>query len=70
METARPCLAILELGWAGLDIEKYWFGGERGIRTLDEFLAHTPLAGERLRPLGHLSSHRHRLKPQLAETRD
>ncbi len=30
-------------------------GGERGIRTLDELLAHTPLAGERLRPLGHLS---------------
>jgi hypothetical protein len=31
-------------------------GGERGIRTLDGLLAHTPLAGERLRPLGHLSS--------------
>ena len=30
-------------------------GGERGIRTLDEILSHTPLAGERLRPLGHLS---------------
>jgi hypothetical protein len=32
-------------------------GGERGIRTLDEILSHTPLAGERLRPLGHLSGH-------------
>ncbi len=32
------------------------FGGERGIRTLDGILSHTPLAGERLRPLGHLSS--------------
>ncbi len=31
-------------------------GGERGIRTLDGLLTHTPLAGERLRPLGHLSS--------------
>ena len=31
-------------------------GGERGIRTLDELLAHTPLAGERLRPLGHFSA--------------
>jgi hypothetical protein len=31
-------------------------GGERGIRTLDGLLAHTPLAGERLRPLGHLSN--------------
>ncbi len=30
-------------------------GGERGIRTLDGLLAHTPLAGARLRPLGHLS---------------
>ena len=31
-------------------------GGEEGIRTLDGLLAHTPLAGERLRPLGHLST--------------
>ena len=31
------------------------YGGERGIRTLDELLTHTPLAGERLQPLGHLS---------------
>jgi hypothetical protein len=31
------------------------YGGERGIRTLDGLLTHTPLAGERLRPLGHLS---------------
>jgi hypothetical protein len=30
-------------------------GGERGIRTLDGLLTHTPLAGVRLRPLGHLS---------------
>ncbi len=30
-------------------------GGERGIRTLDGILSHTPLAGARLRPLGHLS---------------
>ena len=30
-------------------------GGERGIRTLDGLLTHTPLAGARLRPLGHLS---------------
>ena len=30
-------------------------GGERGIRTLDRGLAYTPLAGERLQPLGHLS---------------
>ena len=30
-------------------------GGEGGIRTLDRGLAYTPLAGERLRPLGHLS---------------
>ena len=31
-------------------------GGEEGIRTLDTGLPHTPLAGERLRPLGHLST--------------
>ncbi len=31
-------------------------GGEGGIRTLDELLTHTPLAGERLQPLGHLST--------------
>ena len=30
-------------------------GGDEGIRTLDGLLAHTPLAGERLRPLGHVS---------------
>ena len=30
-------------------------GGEGGIRTLDTLLTHTPLAGERLQPLGHLS---------------
>src|SRR5487761_544338 len=31
------------------------FGGERGIRTLEGLLTLTPLAGVRLRPLGHLS---------------
>ena len=30
-------------------------GGEGGIRTLDTLLTYTPLAGERLQPLGHLS---------------
>ena len=33
-------------------------GGERGIRTLDRGLTYTPLAGERLQPLGHLSGKR------------
>lgn len=33
-------------------------GGEEGIRTLDTLLTYTPLAGERLRPLGHLSGRR------------
>jgi hypothetical protein len=32
-----------------------FYGGEGGIRTLDGLLTHTPLAGARLRPLGHLS---------------
>ena len=31
-------------------------GGEEGIRTLDTGSPYTPLAGERLRPLGHLST--------------
>ena len=31
-------------------------GGDEGIRTLDGLLTHTPLAGERLRPLGHVST--------------
>ncbi len=30
-------------------------GGEEGIRTLETGTPPTPLAGERLRPLGHLS---------------
>ena len=30
-------------------------GGEEGIRTLDTLITYTPLAGERLQPLGHLS---------------
>ncbi len=33
-------------------------GGERGIRTLDTLLTYTPLAGERFRPLSHLSGKR------------
>src|SRR6266480_948092 len=32
------------------------FGGERGIRTLEGLMTLTPLAGVRLRPLGHLSA--------------
>ena len=38
----------------GLDSENS--GGERGIRTLEGLLTLTPLAGVRLRPLGHLSA--------------
>jgi hypothetical protein len=34
----------------------FLIGGEGGIRTLDELMTHTPLAGERLQPLGHLSN--------------
>ncbi len=33
-------------------------GGEEGIRTLEKLLTSTPLAGARLRPLGHLSAGR------------
>src|SRR6185312_13146821 len=54
-------------------------GGQRGIRTLEGLLTLTPLAGVRLRPLGHLSAlgrstvargisppHAHCETPQLA----
>ena len=34
-------------------------GGEGGIRTLEGLLTLTPLAGARLRPLGHLSVKTH-----------
>ena len=34
------------------------YGGEGGIRTLDTRLTYTPLAGERLQPLGHFSTFR------------
>ncbi len=37
-------------------------GGDEGIRTLDTLLGYTPLAGERLRPLGHVSAAGHALK--------
>ena len=37
------------------DFLKLTLGGDGGIRTLDALLAHTPLAGEHLRPLGHVS---------------
>ena len=33
----------------------FYIGGEGGIRTLEGLLTLTPLAGARLRPLGHLS---------------
>jgi hypothetical protein len=42
------------------------FGGERGIRTLEGLLTLTPLAGVRLRPLGHLSAPWETLVCQLA----
>lgn len=35
-------------------------GGEEEIRTLESLLSPTPLAGERLRPLGHLSKEVHK----------
>ncbi len=43
---------------ASCGIERKSDGGERGIRTLEGLLTLTPLAGARLRPLGHLSVRR------------
>lgn len=37
------------------EARRAWGGGEDGIRTHEKLLTSTPLAGERLRPLGHLS---------------
>ena len=42
--TKGPLMGAFEFG-----------GGERGIRTLEGLLTLTPLAGERFRPLSHLS---------------
>ena len=38
-----------------LTLPRFSNGGEGGIRTLDTLLTYTPLAGERLQPLGHFS---------------
>ncbi len=42
-------------------------GGEEEIRTLESLLSPTPLAGERLRPLGHLSKERHKWYQQKVQ---
>ena len=58
LQLLRSC-ALFELQPA-----RFQSGGERGIRTLDGLLTYTPLAGARLRPLGHLSAAKtHRQPP-------
>lgn len=39
----------------GIGVRWQRSGGEDGIRTHETLMRSTPLAGERLRPLGHLS---------------
>ena len=51
------CCWLVEIR-ASSNPDRHEGGGERGIRTLDGLLTHTPLAGARLRPLGHLSGAR------------
>ena len=46
---------FLELVTSKQEIKKKEYGGEGGIRTLDTLLTYTPLAGERLQPLGHFT---------------
>ena len=49
---------ICSIGVDGVQIYRvflYLSGGETGIRTLDRLSTYTPLAGERFRPLSHLS---------------
>ena len=48
--------ATFDLGSSSVGEGRSKVGGEGGIRTLDELSTHTPLAGERLQPLGHLSN--------------
>ena len=47
---------LLRVLAASNGVESATNGGEDGIRTHDTVLPYTPLAGERLRPLGHLSA--------------
>ena len=58
-EFVEPGFKSLEMASLGYESEAVRFvqmyGGERGIRTLEGVLALTPLAGERFRPLSHLS---------------
>ena len=54
-------MALTLLGWFYLEGTDFIAllvvsAGNIGIRTLDGLLTHTPLAGERLQPLGHLST--------------
>jgi hypothetical protein len=55
---SRRTRLIIYLGFESREGFPEKIGGERGIRTLDGLLTHTPLAGVRLRPLGHLSEGR------------
>ena len=50
-------------------VDGFLYGGEGGIRTLDGLLTHTPLAGERLRPLGHLSVFCGEYSPKIGANR-
>ena len=49
-----PSLGLKQVAWVTIRRGKQ-DGGEDGIRTHEKLLTSTPLAGERLRPLGHLS---------------
>ena len=51
-KTTQKAIHILKI-----EIERIFlkYGGDSGIRTHDALLAHTPLAGEHLQPLGHVS---------------
>ena len=59
MRASRRLLPCARPWWYAQEAHSRWrssmCGGEGGIRTLDGLSTHTPLAGERLQPLGHLS---------------
>jgi hypothetical protein len=63
-EGSNPSRAAARLAEHAVEELEVKFGGERGIRTLEGLLALTPLAGVRLRPLGHLSGGRNHKDPE------
>ena len=62
---SNPAPVLANENKKGPEVPFYFhIGGEGGIRTLEGLLTLTPLAGVRLRPLGHLSGGRNHKDPE------